>query len=558
MKIAFSCGKEVQVPDKIIEGNNNIENVKSIVNSKLNYYENKMEPDDIGFNVRPSFRDSMAFNFQPQTIIASHDTLYYKTNLTVHREKLIREFLYFLGVIDNQSLYDKIKKKELERERKIIEKKIKEEHKEKIILLQELPELYSRGIDLCLIDSKEIPKDNYLILHKLENLIKHQNLSLIEYPNALDANNEKILSLEVDRDKKHLEIMKYKKFKRLALERIQDIKPSKFDNDYTNRIDLIRWLTSRLIKDKDILLAYMDEEVLFDDVIQSVEKYENSIKNDINEENNLKDELQDIELKLEIATKELYSINNQLNSLYRSEEKARQFRSLMQKTFEYIGEVKSKLDRYNLILSNSDYEKRLGEINVELARIKGRNDKESIDLKTKSINQKISKDTLDIIKNLDADYKYAPINIEIDDLSISISDDAFGKENYLFQLGSASNWLAYHISFLLALHKHFAQLSPRRVFNFIVFDQPSQVYFPEGINENVKETKKSFDKDLENVRKIFRALDQFNSKNKNIQIIVLEHAGKNVWGDNKNIIEIEEWGDDKKLIPNDWISHKIR
>jgi hypothetical protein len=48
---------------------------------------------------RPSFRDLMAFCFQPQNIVANANTLFYKADSTDHRTKLINIFPYILGAV---------------------------------------------------------------------------------------------------------------------------------------------------------------------------------------------------------------------------------------------------------------------------------------------------------------------------------------------------------------------------------------------------------------------------------------------------------------------------
>jgi hypothetical protein len=52
-----------------------------------------------GFKGRPSFRDLMAFTFQPQNIVANQNVLFFKADTHEHREKLRTIFPYVLGAI---------------------------------------------------------------------------------------------------------------------------------------------------------------------------------------------------------------------------------------------------------------------------------------------------------------------------------------------------------------------------------------------------------------------------------------------------------------------------
>jgi hypothetical protein len=39
-----------------------------------------------------------------------------------------------------------------------------------------------------------------------------------------------------------------------------------------------------------------------------------------------------------------------------------------------------------------------------------------------------------------------------------------------------------------------------------------------------------------------------------LQVIVLDHAPREVWGDVPNVVAFEEWRDGVKLVPTEWIS----
>ena len=56
------------------------------------------------------------------------------------------------------------------------------------------------------------------------------------------------------------------------------------------------------------------------------------------------------------------------------------------------------------------------------------------------------------------------------------------------------------------------------------------------------------------VRKIFDALSNVMEKtSERLQIIVLDHADRSVWGDFKHVHQVAEWRDGEKLIPDGWL-----
>ena len=71
-----------------------------LVNRLAGLMDLDFEPgSENGFKLRPSFRDLMAFTFQPQNIVANPDVMFFKANSTEHREKLKTIFPYVLGAV---------------------------------------------------------------------------------------------------------------------------------------------------------------------------------------------------------------------------------------------------------------------------------------------------------------------------------------------------------------------------------------------------------------------------------------------------------------------------
>lgn len=89
----------------------------------------------------------------------------------------------------------------------------------------------------------------------------------------------------------------------------------------------------------------------------------------------------------------------------------------------------------------------------------------------------------------------------------------------------------------------------------LIYDQPSQVYFPARragavANDALDPTWKN--EDVVAVRKVFALFDNIVEKTVGrLQIIVLDHADEEVWGGLANVHLVEEWRG-KGLVPDDW------
>src|SRR5262249_34467049 len=127
----------------------------------------------------------------------------------------------------------------------------------------------------------------------------------------------------------------------------------------------------------------------------------------------------------------------------------------------------------------------------------------------------------------------------------------------LWEIGSGSNWLSYHIAVTLGLQQPFISLRSCPVPTFIVFDQPSQVNFPKRLAdraEKISEEPPWQDQDVEALRKILNGMASVIASTKNrLQIIVLDHASDSVWGNVPQLTSVEDWREGRALIPPDWI-----
>jgi hypothetical protein len=159
-----------------------------------------------------------------------------------------------------------------------------------------------------------------------------------------------------------------------------------------------------------------------------------------------------------------------------------------------------------------------------------------------------------LIPQLDGEWPEAPIRLIVKDLTIKVTRD--GRDDFLWEIGSGANWLAYHVAVTLALQGLFLNEPNHPVPGVLIYDQPSQVYFPtrRALPANGKgELDHKFkDEDLEAVRKVFSLFSKVVSKKQtDLQIIVLDHADEDVWGGLPNIHLVEEWRGNA-LVPLDW------
>ncbi len=157
---------------------------------------------------------------------------------------------------------------------------------------------------------------------------------------------------------------------------------------------------------------------------------------------------------------------------------------------------------------------------------------------------------------MDAERPNDPVELLITDLTLRVKGTS--RDDYLWEIGSGANWLAYHIAVSLALQQFFLDEAPSPVPGFLVYDQPSQVYFPRRLAarpiDDEDDDPQLADEDVIAVRKVFSTLADVISKSRgDLQVLVLDHAPPDVWDGVSSVHLVEEWRDGKKLVPENWI-----
>jgi hypothetical protein len=129
-----------------------------------------------------------------------------------------------------------------------------------------------------------------------------------------------------------------------------------------------------------------------------------------------------------------------------------------------------------------------------------------------------------------------------------VGDTASGPAP-LTRIGSAANWIGYHVVAHLALHKYFIDQN-RPVPNFLMLDQPTQAYYPSDVD--LESGLPASDDDRAAVLQLFEFIAQVVAEgDEALQVIVCDHA--NLPQDWFQDAVIANWRDGERLVPDDWI-----
>lgn len=233
---------------------------------------------------------------------------------------------------------------------------------------------------------------------------------------------------------------------------------------------------------------------------------------------------------------------------------------------QLIGEIRQVIATAEHIKEHEGIYRQIAEVKAQLDAATKECDEGAIRARAKERIEAIQRTALERLNSLDCEdeYRMDPPIFDKNEMNLSVVD-SHGSRHNLSEVGSASNWVSMHIAFSCAFQEFFSKMAAPTscVPNFMVFDQPSQVYFPAV--SNLKQGKQYDDilkrldnvkldsDDRESVRKIFSTLAHSTSGcNSNWQAIVLEHAGEDVYGNVDGVVECANWHNGDALIPKTW------
>lgn len=549
-----------EIPTKIINKTHNFNQVKFRLNELAQLSNLGFEPDsDSGFKSRPGFRDMVSFIFQPQYIIANPRTLFYRSDTYEHREKLKTIFPYILGAIDNKVLMAQEEIKELIRESSIVEKEIENNEKLSAKWDSQIKTYYLRAKEFGLLNQSPYPNsewssDVYMrYLRGIPQRIADNGLPQIEVGTTNDIttkinrlkNNEIEVSQEIE----------YLRTRQILVKNVysSNVEYSQAVIDQYGRTAGVDWFLKKLTNEVCPFCKTSSSDA--SEYVNKLSVVSESIKQKASSSNEIRKVLDKeiLNLNKSLKTKEdsLNKVRTELNGLQRIDAKYKSQNQSSSSVLRFVGELESKINDYDTLFKDKGLLTKLLKLKNKITELRKIIDRDKIRQKQKNAINRIQSSIEYYSKIFKAERSEDPAELDIINLTLKFLGNK--REDFLWEIGSGSNYMAYHISTALALQELFLRNDSHPVPNFLFFDQPSQAYFPEL---NAEEIIKG--DDIERVKRIFKALNEAIVRTKGkLQIIVLEHAGSNVWSEFDSVHKVFRWRDDeedKALIPDEWIN----
>lgn len=497
---------------------------------------------------KASLRNMVSYLFQHQNLMASKFALFYRFSDYYKRKEVVEQFPVFAGMIGQEYYSDLIQLSTLKAQLKQKEKKQKANEKsagyikENLqVLLQNYYALLDRDFDnnMTLQSMLKIAKN----LPEFDDSQLFGEAKITERYSALNAELEKL------RNEEREILLKIKNTGNASLTGNNFSKMLKELKEQTNvsEIETDKYICPicghdcQEIAEKDTALIEATEWLEHE--LKLTEKYTADFSEDVRkleeEHAKLEEKIRDVWSQIKIVEQKFISSKN----LVSKREKVHYAKAKIAVCAEMNG-----AGIFDMV--DEDIEELKIKIKILEDKIKG------FDVETKMNKaQSFLSDNMNrLAKTLDFEDEYQPINLNfgLTDGSFDLYQHQNNREKvFLYEMGSGANWVSCHIALFLSFLHYFAKQENSPMPLFMFFDQPSQVYFPQG-NFNNAEIIQS---DITAVNKMYKTIfDEIKEIEKDTgilpQIIIVDHVD----GDN---LEIKNefagyvrcnWRNEEKLI----------
>ncbi len=555
-------GKTVEVPQTIDGKNTNVDFVKSYLDEISGLSSLDFEATGSGtFRSRPSFRDLAAFNFQPQNIIANPDVLFFKADTVEHREKLRTIFPYVLGVVTADVLAKRYRLEELKREERRLAREIDGLKSTSDRWLADLQLNIARARELGLVSPgtrSTMPQAEAIRLLRTVAAGNGEQLatSSISINSTLEEltelrNQEQELSLELTRLRQRW--IEMSRLRRAAIEYREALQVEE------ERLGISRWLLSESHDQSDCPVCGSDmahTKSHLEQLVQSLEQIEGTRSSFRTLPATFDREYARVRSRITKQSDELSSVQHRIQGLQTRSDEGRRARYTEVSATKFTGRLEADLALFDRMNQDEELLKRREALGIEIRDLMVEVDERALKERERRALLLLTGFMAKLLPDLGVERPDDPVSLSLVELTLRIKN--LNREDSLWEIGSGSNWLAYHLANILALHEYFLDQAVSPVPTFLVLDQPSQVYFPTKLAARPMELNsdpKLSDDDVLRVRAIFHLLAKVCGKTKNrLQIIVLDHAGDSVWGEIPTVNLVEEWRDGTKLVPTKWLT----
>jgi len=549
---------EIAVPGEEPVKNATADQVKRMLDRLAGLSNLGLSPDnESGYQSRVSFRDLVAFTFQPQYIVANPMVLFFNADTTEHREKLKAIFPYVLGALTPEMLSARWEIERLQRELRRQESALASTKAGVRAWQVETQAWIRQAIEFGLLPADtSVPDEWAELIDLLRRVIQSNTRTSFASLESIEPSLAQLQILQKKESEAAAELslrrQQLSEMQRLVLNSETYGSAIRIQRD---RLGLADWLRSKVSSADDPLVELTGAgHAQLESLTNALEGIEIQLKTQPSLSDSFAKERFRLRREVELATEVLMAIRQEISLLEQKSEDVQAATFRQDRIERFMGRLEQALESFDRSDEDSESSGKISELEGRISELRGIYSEFQVGQKKANALRLIEGMAAEIIPSLDAEWPKAPIGIQTSDLTIRVIHA--DRSDYLWEIGSGANWLAYHVAVTLALQRFFLEQPNHPVPGFLVYDQPSQVYFPRGFEiDSSPPGGRTRDEDIAAVRSVFETIgSEVLRAEGRLQAIILDHAGTDVWGEIAGVTLAEEWRGEVKLVPPEWLT----
>lgn len=488
----------------------------------------------------PSVRSFSSFMLQHQNLVANKHALFYRFDEKEKRDQAVEHTKIFLGLVDQKFFHLKQGQERLNSEMRRLErqketnKRTSESYKQKVGPV--LSQLYA------LMGFKDAPLS-------LDKVLRHpqdakEQLDGIIVSDKIDYNSDAMTrrydQLKLARNQQAAELRKLQRKASSIKNHIQE------EERFVDNVKQFKSPKNVRISAAVCPFCHTEKDSLrqsAENLHQAITKVSGNLAQARPMKAKFESTLVDVKRSIEVVSKELTKLNQQIAEIEKTEKHLIEQKSLYESIVIQKAKLFALLDTLNMA-DDAELEKNIKDTKKQLNGINRNLKAYNVQKGLEEASARVNEYMAEIGKHFEFEKSYLPINLRFSFETFDLYHLQREEKIYLRSMGSGANWLYCHITLFLALHKYFAELADECAIPSILFlDQPTQVYFPnfnrdtaESFDEQKSQEEKlrtkierPIDEDIKAVENLFSRLSIYCNELEldngfSPQVIVTDHA----------------------------------
>lgn len=550
--VYFQAGNGLQLPGfGDIHVNSNTDALSEYLSEAVGITANQHTPPE-GQSRNPlqaSIRHSCFLLFQPQSIIAHEKHLFYRQDEDRIPQAIKDTLPYFLGATGDDQ-YERLQQlRRLKRELKLLERRLADEEAMQGRDNSRATALFAEAENVGLLQRAARPVD----LSKAVEILGLLSVKPLDLDDTPQANTVAALQDERQRIQEGIKSTQREIDSAQSFVAAQD----GFNGEASDQKK--RLMSINLYRNDPVNRCPVCEHEL-NDVVPKAEAILSSLAN--------------LELQMEGGSRQrprltafISGREDQLTSLRQTlrenkaaiealmvqDEAMQQSRNRALEQARVVGRISLFVESVRLTHDDNGLRRAITDLQTRITALEDELSEDLVDDRFNSILQVIGRDMSNWAIRLELEHSEWPIGIDLRTATPTVVAHRGVGPIRMYQMGGGKNYMGYHIVTHLALQKLFQERA-RPVPGLLIFDQPTQVYYPPErvLDRSVDDLD---DEDQREVKRLFRLIfDVTEQLSPNLQVIITDHADLDEPWFQEAVVA--RWRGGEKLVPESWIEPK--